>query len=180
MSMQLLNTRVRARRGRPCLFKGPKDLGTPETRRRINMQFRGKGLSTLWEKGYIPYDLYESGRRYVALRARCLHILQAPKVASYTLGNPESFLSKRTKHIFCAPQTPCERETLLLWQGVEKHLKHWERERITLLIQTHGGDKPLSMEMLAALGRCLYPLLEDLNHFFQSVPASKDKPALRL
>jgi hypothetical protein len=180
MSIQSLRTRVRVRRGRPCRLKAPQDLGTPETRRRVPSQFRAKGLRTLWEKGFIPYDLYESGRRYVFLRARCLHILKAPKIASYALGNPESLVFKNTAHAFCMPQTPDEHETLLLWQGVEKHLKSWERERITLLIQTHEGGKAVPLEVLSDVGRCLYPLLEDLTHFFQNIPPSKDRPSFRL
>lgn len=180
MSLQLLNTRVRARRGRPRLFNAAKDLGTPETRKRLHTHSVEKGLYALWKKGLIPYDLCQSGHRYMTLRSRSLRILQAPKIATCPLEKADSYLRKNTTHSFCIPQTPDERETLLLWQRAEKHLKHWERERISLLIQIHGGDKPLSIEMLTNVGRCLYPLLEDLNHFFQTVFPSKDNPSLRL
>ena len=177
MSLQILNTRVRARRGRPRLFSEKKDLGTPETRKRIHTHSVNNGLYTLWKKGLIPYDLYASGHRYIALRCRCLQILQAPKIARALISTDNCL---NTAHPFCTPQTPEERETLFLWQRVEKHLTHWERERICLLIQIHGGDKPLSTQMLINIGQCLYPLLEDLSHFFQNIPPEKDTPSLRL
>ena len=157
MTPRTLATRVVRRRGRPRQNLTPSPLATH--------RFSPCFLRTLWEKGHIPFAFHEAGMAYARLRRSALRLMDSPSL--HTTGFDERLDGTRTWQ-----EDPKQEKLFKLYMATEQHLCSWERERLQLLRRALEGHKPLEAAILKRLGETLYPVLEDLAHFFQNLNAT--------
>ncbi|MBA4118568.1 MAG: hypothetical protein C0514_06720 [Candidatus Puniceispirillum sp.] len=160
MTLRMPSTRVVKRRGRPR-----------RTASSAHPMCRGQStlLNTLWEAGLVPFAFYEAGLVYARLRRQALNLMDAPSIGRVLLK--ERLDGTRTWE-----ETPTQARLFQGFMATEQHLSSWEKERVQLLRRALEEHKPLEAQTLKKLAQTLYPLLEDLSHFFQNLNACGSLP----
>ena len=117
----------------------------------------------------MPFSCYEAGLIYARLRRQALNLMDAPSIGRV-------LLKERLDGTRTWDETPTQARLFQGFMATEQHLSSWEKERVQLLRRALEEHKPLEAQTLKKLAQTLYPLLEDLSHFFQNLNACGSLP----